>query len=183
MFPLSGPAHGRISAMPHKGFLEKQQKRPVVSKGQYVPAAHRQGGDTNEKRRHTSKASSTHAGKAAAHRRSGGTQARQQCTGKAAAHRRSGGHRQNEDRSAAESRKKFRRLGLPVCTAVGFCPAVFCTREPCPGRPVWTLWESCVVWIRAFRLRRPACLPDGSLWDFLPCLQLSARIFSSSSCR
>ena len=164
MCPLSGPAHGRISAMPHKGFLEKQQKRPVVSKGQYVPAAHRQGGDTNEKRRHTSKASSTHAGKAAAHRRSGG-------------------HRQNEGCSVAESRKKFRRLGLPVCTAVRFCPAVFCTREPCPGRPVWTLWESCAVWIRAFRLRRPACLPDGSLWDFLPCLQLSARIFSSSSCR
>lgn len=164
MFLLSGPDHGRISAMPHKGFLEKQQERPVVSKGQYVPAARRQSGGTNEKRRHTSKASSTHAGKAAAHRRSGG-------------------HRQNEGRSVAESRKKFRRLGLPVCTVVRFRPAVFCMRKPFPGRPVWTLWKRRAAWIRAFRLRRPACLPDGNLCDFLPCLQLSARIFSSSSCR
>lgn len=139
-----------------------------------------------------------HAGKAVARMKSGGIRVRQQYArrqgssaqakrrhaGKAAAHRRSGGHRQNEGRSAAESRKKFRRLGLPVCTAVGFCPAVFCTREPFPGRPVWTLWERRAAWIRAFRLRRPACLPDGSLWDFLPLrLQFSARIFSSSSCR
>ena len=151
MFLLSGPDHGRISAMPHKGFLEKQQERPVVPKGQYVPAARRQGGGTNEKRRHTSKAAVR-------------TQARQQRTGKAAA------HTQNEDRSAAESRKKFRRLGLPVCTVVRFRPAVFCMRKPFPGRSVWTLWERRAVWIRAFRLRRPACLPDGNLCDFLPCL-------------
>ena len=161
MFLLSGPAHGRISAMPHKGFLEKQQERPVVPKGQYVPAAHRQGGGTNEKRRHTSKAAvrtqtrQQCTGKAAARRQGGDTNEKRRHTskassthaGKAAAHRRSGGHRQNEGRSAAESRKEFRRLGLPVCTAVGFCPAVFCTREP------------------------------------FPCLQFSARIFSSSSCR
>ena len=118
--------------------------------------ARRQGSSAQAKRRH--------AGKAAAHRQSGGTQARQQRTGKAAA------HTQNEDRSAAESRKKFRRLGLPVCTVVRFRPAVFCMRKPFPGRSVWTLWERRAVWIRAFRLRRPACLPDGNLCDFLPCL-------------
>lgn len=113
-----------------------------------------------------------HAGKAVARMKSGGirvrqavrTQIRQQRTGKAAA------HTQNEDRSAAESRKKFRRLGLPVCTVVRFRPAVFCMRKPFPGRSVWTLWERRAVWIRAFRLRRPACLPDGNLCDFLPCL-------------
>lgn len=154
MFSLSGPDHGRISAMPHKFFQKKQQERPVVPKGQYVPAARRQGG-TNEKRRHTSKAAVR-------------TQAKQRHTRKT---------------KAAAGRKEFRRLGLPVCTAVRFRPAVFCMREPFPGRPVWTLWKRRAAWIRAFRLRRPACLPDGSLCDFLPCLQLSARIFSSSSCR
>lgn len=122
-----------------------------------------------------------HAGKAA-RMKSGGIRVRQQY-----AHRQSSGtqakRRHTRKTKAAAGRKEFRRLGLPVCTVVRFRPAVFCMRKPFPGRPVWTLWKRRAAWIRAFRLRRPACLPDGSLCDFLPCLQLSARIFSSSSCR
>ena len=93
MFLLSGPDHGRISAMPHKVFQEKQQERPVVPKGQYVPAARRQGGGTNEKRRHTSKAAVR-------------TQARQQRTGKAAA---------TGKTKAAAPRRAARNSGGPGC--------------------------------------------------------------------
>ena len=102
MAALSGPDHGRIFAMPHKAFLEKQQERSVVPRGQYVPAARRQGSGTQEKRRHTSKATA---------------------------------HRQNEGRSAAESRGEYRRSGLPMCAAVRFCPAAFRMRELFPCRP------------------------------------------------
>ena len=164
MFLLSGPAHGRISAMPHKGFLEKQQERPVVPKGQYVPAARRQGGGTNEKRRHTSKAAVR-------------TQIRQQRTGKAAA---------TGKTKAAVSRRAARNSGgsdCPCAQPSGF--VLRCSARGSPSRavPFGRFGKGAPPgYALSVCAARHVCRTVACGISF-PCLQFSARIFSSSSCR
>lgn len=164
MFLLSGPAHGRISAMPHKGFLEKQQKRPVVPKGQYVPAAHRQGGDTNEKRRHTSKAAVR-------------TQTRQQRTGEAAA---------TGKTKAAVSRRAARNSGgsdYPCAQPSGFVLRCSARGRPVRAVPFGRFGKGAPSgYALSVCAARHVCRTAACGISF-PCLQLSARIFSSSSCR
>lgn len=164
MFLLSGPAHGRISAMPHKGFQEKQQERPVVPKGQYVPAARRQGGGTNEKRRHTSKAAVR-------------TQARQQRTGEAAA---------TGKTKAAVSRRAARNSGgsdCPCAQPSGF--VLRCSARGSPSRavPFGRFGKGAPPgYALSVCAARHVCRTVACGISF-PCLQFSARIFSSSSCR
>lgn len=164
MFLLSGPAHGRISAMPHKGFLEKQQERPVVPKGQYVPAARRQSGGTNEKRRHTSKAAVR-------------TQIRQQRTGEAAA---------TGKTKAAVSRRAARNSGdsdCPCAQPSGF--VLRCSARGSPSRavPFGRFGKGAPPgYALSVCAARHVCRTVACGISF-PCLQLSARIFSSSSCR
>lgn len=177
MFLLSGPAHGRISAMPHKGFLEKQQERPVVSKGQYVPAARRQSGGTNEKRRHTSKAAVR-------------TQAKQRHTGKAAAHRQDSGalakRRHTRKTKAAVSRRAARNSGgsdCPCAQPSGF--VLRCSARGSPSRavPFGRFGKGAPPgYALSVCAARHVCRTVACGTSF-PCLQLSARIFSSSSCR
>ena len=197
MFLLSGPDHGRISAMPHKGFLEKQQERPVVSKGQYVPAARRQSGGTNEKRRHTSKAAVR-------------TQTRQQCTGKAAAHRQGGGtneKRRHTSKAAVRTQTRQQRTGEAAATGKtkaavsrraarnsggSDCPCAqpsgFVLRCSARGSPVRAVpfgrfgKGAPPGYALSVCAARHVCRTAACGISF-PCLQLSARIFSSSSCR
>lgn len=164
MFFLSGPDHGRISAMPHKFFQEKQQERPVVPKGQYVPAARRQGGGTNEKRRHTSKAAVR-------------TQAKQRHTGKAAA---------TGKTKAAVSRRAARNSGgsdCPCAQPSGF--VLRCSARGSPSRavPFGRFGKGAPPgYALSVCAARHVCRTVACGISF-PCLQLSARIFSSSSCR
>lgn len=164
MFLLSGPAHGRISAMPHKGFLEKQQERPVVPKGQYVPAARRQGGGTNEKRRHTSKAAVR-------------TQIRQQRTGEAAA---------TGKTKAAVSRRAARNSGgsdYPCAQPSGFVLRCSARGSPVRAVPFGRFGKGAPSgYALSVCAARHVCRTVACGISF-PCLQLSARIFSSSSCR
>lgn len=183
MFLLSGPAHGRISAMPHKGFLEKQQKRPVVPKGQYVPAAHRQGGDTNEKRRHTSKAAvrtqtrQQRTGKAAAHKQDSSALAKRRHTGEAAA---------TGKTKTAAPRRAARNSGGSDCPCAQ--PLGFVLRCSARGRPVRAVpfgrfgKGAPSGYALSVCATRHVCRTAACGISF-PCLQLSARIFSSSSCR
>lgn len=164
MFLLSGPDHGRISAMPHKVFQEKQQERPVVPKGQYVPAARRQGGGTNEKRRHTSKAAVR-------------TQARQQRTGKAAA---------TGKTKAAAPRRAARNSGGPGCPCAPSSGFVLrCSARGSPSRavPFGRFGKGAPPgYALSVCAARHVCRTAACGISF-PCLQFSARIFSSSSCR
>lgn len=164
MFLLSGPDHGRISAMPHKGFLEKQQERPVVPKGQYVPAARRQGGGTKEKRRHTSKAAVR-------------TQARQQRTGKAAA---------TGKTKAAAPRKAARNSGGSDCLCApssGFVRRCSARGSPSRAVPFGRFGKGAPPgYALSVCAARHVCRTAACGISF-PCLQFSARIFSSSSCR
>ena len=164
MFLLSGPDHGRISAMPHKGFQKKQQERPVVPKGQYVPAARRQGGDTNEKRRHTSKAAVR-------------AQAKRRHTGEAAA---------TGKTKAAAPRKAARNSGGPGCPCAP--PSDFvrrCSARGSPSRavPFGRFGKGAPPgYALSVCAARHVCRTAACGISF-PCLQFSARIFSSSSCR
>lgn len=183
MFSLSGPDHGRISAMPHKGFLEKQQERPVVPKGQYVPAARRQGGGTKEKRRYTSKAAvrtlakRRHTGKAVAHKQDSSALARQQRTGEAAA---------TGKTKAAAPRKAARNSGgsdCPCAQPSGF--VLRCSARGSPSRavPFGRFGKGAPPgYALSVCAARHVCRTVACGISF-PCLQLSARIFSSSSCR
>lgn len=103
--------------------------------------------------------------------------------GKAAAHRRSGGHRQNEGRSVAESRKNSGGSDCPCAQPSGF--VLRCSARGSPSRavPFGRFGKGAPPgYALSVCAARHVCRTVACGISF-PCLQFSARIFSSSSCR